>query len=1013
MIAILLQRPIAVLLSCTLAVVAGVVSLQHLPVSLLPDTEAPRITVQVRLPRKPAEAVEHSALGPLREALARTADLKHIRSLVSDGQGFIYLGFEYGTDMDMACLEVNERIDRALAYLPREMPRPLVVRSNVSDIPIFELQVVSKGDVDITAISTLVERVIRRKLEQLPGVSLVDVNGLHKSHILLRPKRELMHALGISEGQVVHALRNAYQEYGTFSIKNGHYQYFLRFENMADSLHRMGELPVLGGSGRALPLSTLATTEAAAISSEGYHLYNGKKSLGIQICKQSDARMDEVAPQIRTAVEEMRRAHPQADFILTRDQSYLLNASIHNLYQVIGYGALLSTGILFLFLGNFTAGLMVGLSIPVSLLITLALFRFCGLSMNILSLSGLALGVGMLIDHSIIVLDAISRKAGDGLGLLEAGVKGTGEVLAPVLGQMLTSVAVYGPLILLPGISGALVYEQALALSLCLAVSLLVAFILVPLLCRILLASSLGQGASETRFFLWLQQKYHHYIKAITLRKTSFMVLAALFILSGVWVAYRIPVEGLPAIERKETLLEIDWREPLTVEENLRRVLVLDSVLAPVSDNRTAEVGALQYVLSVEGQMAREAQMYYTCASSKGRTALDKRAEAWIKGNFPLASFRFEAPPNALNQIFPSDGPFFEVRIRARERDGGSWSFHQIYHALADFPLKGFQTGKEVEAEEGILLNFDQERMAVYRMTRETLLSKLGTLLGGGVEIEAFGQAGPLLRIHAEEGSLSSILREGIRTPAGGMVPLSHFIRYSGGEMPGQIAADQSGPYYSLELDAHIARHEASKDKIHQWADKHGLEVRFSGAYFETGHNLYTLAKIGAIVLLLLYFILALQFDHLLLPLVIMSALAFGTSGAVWLLYLSGASLNIMSGIGFVIVFGIILDDPILKVEVIQQQRALFEAQGMATDEALKKAIGVAGSTCLKPMLMTTLTTCLSLVPVFFSPGIGSELQRPLALVVIGGLAVGTFFTSWCIPLIYVVVMRGASAVQK
>ena len=1013
MIAILLQRPIAVLLSCTLAVLLGIIALQHLPVSLLPDTEVPRITVQVRLPRTTADAIEHSALRHLREVLARTADLKQIRSLVSDGQGFIYLGFEYGTDMAMAYLEVNERIDRVMSVLPREMPRPLVVRSNASDIPIFELQVIPKSDGDITVVSTLVDRVIRRKLEQLPGVSLVDMNGLHESHILLRPKREFLHALGISEGQVVQAIRNAYQEHGTFSIKNGHYQYFVRFENMSGSLDKMGELPVVVGPGRVMPLSALADIKTTAISSEGYHLYNGEKSVGIQICKQADARMDEVAPQIKSVVEEMRRVHPQADFVLTRDQSYLLNASIHNLYQVIGYGTLLAAGILFLFLGNFTAGLIVGLSIPVSLLITLGLFRFCGLSMNILSLSGLALGVGMLIDHSIIVLDAISRKAGGGMGLLEAGAKGTGEVLTPVLGQILTSVAVYGPLVLLPGISGALVYEQALALSLCLLVSLLVAFILVPLLCRLLLTSSLGQEASETRFFRWLQKKYHHYVEEVFLRKTSFLLLAALFVLSAAWISGRLPVQGLPDIERKETLLEIDWQEPLAVEENLRRMLALDTVLAPMSKIRTAEVGALQYVLSVEGQTAREAKMYYACATVNGRIALDKRAEVWIRRNFPHASFRSGAAPNALNQIFLSDGPFFEVRIRAEASGRRGLPFHQIYPALGDFPIKKLRTGRGVEANGGILLYFDQERMAIHRINREALLSKLGTLLGDGAEIQTPGQAGPLLRVPASEGGLSTVLQEGIRTPDGGIVPLSHFIRYSGSEIPGQIAADQSGPYYSLELDAHIAGQEVWKDKIRQWADKHSLEVQFSGTYFETGHSLGILAKIGAIVLLLLYFILALQFDHLLLPLVIMSSLAFGASGAIWLLYLSGASLNIMSGIGFVIVFGIILDDPILKVEVIKQQYALFEAQGMVAGEAVKKAIEVAGSTCLKPMLMTTLTTCLSLVPVFFSSGIGAELQRPLALIVIGGLAVGTFFTSWCIPLIYAEIVKSTSFMQK
>ncbi len=1009
MIAALLHRPIGVLLTCFLAVLFGVFALRSLPVSLLPDVEVPRITVQLRMPLTAAEVMENSAVRPLREALSRTVDLKHIQSYVADGQGSIFLTFEYGTDMDMAYLDINERIDRALGYLPREMPRPLVVRSSISDMPIFQLQVVPKAEGDMAAVSVLVDQVIRRKLEQLPGVSLVDVNGLHSSQILVRPKRELLHALGVSEGQILQALRMAYQEYGTFSVKNGHYQYYVRLEHMADSLVKTGELPVLSGSGRLLPLSALAEINGVVTSSAGYHLYNGKKSLGIQISKQAAARMDEVAPRIQDAVREMRSAHPQADFILTRDQSFLLHAGIHNLYQVIGYGALLSVGILFLFLGNLSAGLVVGLSIPVSLFITIGLFHFCGLSLNILSLSGLALGVGMLIDHSIIVLDAISRNAGQGRDLLAASVEGTGEVFVPVLGQILTSVAVYGPLVLLPGIAGVLVFEQALALSLCLVVSLFVAFILVPLLCRTLLAPSLERGGSETLFFQWLLRKYHYGMESVALRRQKFLILAVLFAFSAIWVVPRIPVDGLPDMEKKETFVEVDWQEPITVEENLWRMQALDSVLAPFSNNRAVEVGPQQYALTAEGQTAQEAQIYYECGSDRERIALDTQVSAWIRRYFPLASARFGAVPNALNQVFTSNGPFFEVRIRARDRSGGLLPSNQIYAALAEFPMKGLRSDGGGMAEEGIALHFDQERMAIHRINREAILAKLGNLLGGVGEIRTSGEAGPILRIPPTEGRFSGVLQEGIRTPAGEVVPLAYFLSYSKSEMPGQISADQSGPYFSLKLDSNFTGIRAAKEKIRHWAEKNGLEVQFFGTHIESADNLRTLAKIGIIALLLLYFILALQFDNLLLPLVIMSALAFGAAGAFWLLYLSGVSLNIMSGIGFVIVLGIILDDPILKVEVIQQQRALLEAQGIHADEALKKAIRASGSICLKPMLMTTLTTCMALVPVFFSPGIGAELQRPLALVVIGGLMVGTFFTSWCIPIIYSIAIKKTS----
>ena len=1006
--AALLQRPVAVLLSCFLLVLLGVAALRVLPVSLLPDVEVPRMTVQLRLSGTAAEVMENTVVRPLRGALARTSGLKDIRSIVSDGQGFIYLGFEYGADMDRAYLEVNERIDQAMGFLPREMPRPVVMRSSVSDIPIFQLQVVPEDDGDIAVVSTLVDQVIRRKLEQIPGVSLIDINGLHTGHVLVRPNRELLHVLGISEGQILQALRLAGQEYGTFPVKNGHYQYFVRLENMDQGLAHLGELPLLSAAGRYQPLSSVAEIRRAESFADGYHLYNGKKALGIQICKQADARMDRTAPQIRAAVQEMRRAHPQASFFLTRDQSFLLNSGINNLYQVIGYGALLSVGILFIFMGNFMAGVVVGLSIPISLLVTFVLFRLCGLSLNILSLSGLALGVGMLIDHSIIVLDVISRKAGQGLAISEACAGGAREVHGPVLGQTLTSVAIYGPLILLPGMAGMLIFDQALALSLCLGVSLLVAFILLPLLCRMLLAPGLCRGQSETRFFLWLLSKYHLFYKRVASVKRSLLLLAGLFVLSAGWTFFRIPVEGMPEMDKTETLLELDWGEPITAAENLRRIQSLDTLLARMSDSREAEVGPLQYLLSAEGQTAQEAQVYYRCRSSVERLELDRQASFWVERHFPLARVKFEAAPNALNQIFSGDGPFFEARIRTRGDSGGFLPFQQIYTALSDFPLQGFRPGRSAESEEGISLYFDPELMAIHHVSKEVLLSKLGALLGGRANIRLPGEAGTVLQVPAAEGFFSRILEEGIRTPAGEVLPLSHFVRYSGSQMPGRIVADQSGPYFSLELEKGNGNMRAMKEDIAHWAQKHGLEVQFSGRYIESGEQVRTLAKIGALALLLLYFILALQFDHLLLPLVIMSALGFGVAGAIWLLYLSGSTLNIMSGIGFVVVLGIILDDPILKIEVIQQHRAKLEGQGIAAEEAIERALEFSGSICLKPMLMTTLTTCLALVPVFFSSGVGAELQRPLALVVIGGLMVGTFFTSWCIPLIYAAVMRNA-----
>ena len=256
------------------------------------------------------------------------------------------------------------------------------------------------------------------------------------------------------------------------------------------------------------------------------------------------------------------------------------------------------------------------------------------------------------------------------------------------------------------------------------------------------------------------------------------------------------------------------------------------------------------------------------------------------------------------------------------------------------------------------------------------------------------------------DGQLANLLSENIRTSTENHLPLSYFAEYSGKEGPACITADKHGRYYALELETGIRNLRSEKQEIRKWAKRHKLAVQFTGRHTEAGENMRVLVKIFFLALVLLYFILALQFDHLLLPLVVMSALIFGAAGGIWLLYLIGSTFNIMAGIGFVIVLGIIIDDPILKVEVILQEWERLQKAGYTAADSLNPAVDASAAICLKPMLMTTLTTVFALVPVFFTSGIGAELQRPLAIVVVGGLLVGTFFTTWCTPLLFIAVMK-------
>ncbi|AEE50702.1 efflux RND transporter permease subunit [Haliscomenobacter hydrossis] len=1002
MIHYLLQRPIAVLLSFIVLCIFGLIALNLLPISLLPDVDVPQIVVKVSYPNTAAEALEARIIRPLRETLTGIPGLKDIESRSSNHRGIIYLAFEYNTKMDLAYIEVNERIDRLSAQFPRDMPRPQTTRINTSDIPIVRLQVTPKIQEDFVQISDLVDKLIKRRLEQLEGISIVDINGLQQTNIAIEPHREVLQALHVSENDLAQTIQAANLDFGGLSVRDGNYQYFVKVSNGFESIADIGRLPVPTTSGLSVPLAKLATIRSIAEPPSGYHLFNGQPALGITIQKQAASRMNELVPRIQNLVKQFEKDYPQANFALTQDQTYLLNAGINNLYQDLMYGGILAVLVLFLFLGNYASSGLMSLNIPISLIITFALFYVLGISLNIISLSGLALGIGMLIDNSIIVLDSITRKRREGMAMLASCERGISEVVTPVLSQVLTTVAVYAPLILLPGLAGLLVYDQAIALTISLGVSLVVAFILSPLLYKLFLGNKPQSIKEDTRFYLWILAGYHRMIQFIFQRKILFFSITCLFGLLAFWLFPKIPIANLPKVEKRETLVKIDWQTPLSVEENVQRVQKLDRVLASSAVSREAEVGIPQFLLASADQSIQQAQVYYACKNQSEKESLDQKAKAWLQKTYPGASFQFEDASNAFTQLFNASNPYFEIRLRPANGHYNAAILEGLKASMPSFPLPNPQLGLGIAKEPSIKLLVDAEKMALYGVDWNNLQEKFRLLFGHYpiTELRKFSGA-QQMHFTSEKGKIDDLLQQGITTSHGNTLPIAAFVKYELDEMPKYITADKSGKYVALSLDENSPQIAQAKTKILHWANQHGFTAGFSGNYFEGLQNSHALFKIFLISLLLLYFILALQFENLIQPLLVMLTIPLGVTGALLLLYLQQGALDIMAAIGFVVVLGIIVDDPILKVEVINRLLKLYESSGMSRRQALEKAIHDAGDISLKPLLMTSLTTSLALVPVLFTPGIGSDLQKPMVFVIIGGLTIGTFFTTWFIPLAY------------
>lgn len=1003
----LVQRPIAVLTCFIVLIVFGLAALRLLPISLLPNIDVPQILIRVNYPNTAAATLEENIVKPIRENLLSLNGIQNIESKCTNHSALLYLNFDFKTRMDLAYIEANEKIDRISSFLPRDMPRPQVMRINTSDIPIIRVQVIPQRQEEYLEIAELTEKVLKKRLEQLEGVSLVDINGKRQSLIAITPDQTALQALNIDEAVLSAAIQGSNQDLGSLSIRDGQYRYFVKVANRLENPEDIARLPVRTPGG-IVPLERLAKVENITEHPSGYHLYNGAEGLVITVQKQPLSKMNELTPRILEVVEDFRKAYPQVRFELSQDQTFLLNAGISNLYQDLIYGGILAVIVLFLFLGNFASPTLMSISIPVSLIITFVFFWAFGISLNIISLSGLALGIGMLIDNSIVVLDNITRKRRSGLPMIDSCAIGVQEVSAPVLSQVLTTVAVYAPLVLLSGLAGALVYDQAIALTISLGVSLLVAFVLAPLLYRLFLRSAPEKLREDTRFYVWVAKGYHRLIHFVFRYKFLVLVFTLLLMVLGGLMLIKSPVSALPAIERRETLLYLDWNEPIDAQENLRRVREIDTDLAQLSPVREAEVGLKQFLLQQEDNATAKASVYYACKNEEDRLRMDTRISGWLQKHYPQCLFELRPAPNAFTQLFSSTSPYFEAKIKPANGAFNTTSIAALQAQLPELLNGKGQKGAGLQEEPGIELLIDADKLAFYGVSSYKVRDQLQRLFGQFTitEIKRFGEVKQIRFQTPEKTKWQDKLQQTIMGQNNQYYPLSIFIQVQPHNNFIFITADKSGEYKSIVFDNQGLDYEALQDQLNTWGKKNGFSLDFSGRYFEMQDNLWLLLQIFVISVLLLYFILAVQFENLLQPLLVMLTMPLGIFGSMLFLYASGAALDVMAAIGFVVVLGIIVDDPILKVDAINRLLLQYQTEGMPRRLALERAIHDAGDICLKPLLMTSLTTSLALVPVLFTSGIGADLQKTLVYVIVGGLTIGTFFTTCFIPLVYWMIAR-------
>ncbi len=971
----------------------------------MPDIDVPRIVVQMSAQGSSAREIEKEIVTPMRQQLSQVSGLKSIESTSRTDAGVVTLTFDPGSDMSLLFIEVNEKIDRAMSYLPKEMERPKAMKIGAMDIPAFYVDVTG-GKPEQT--SRLVRNVISKRIEQLPEVAMVDYSGMVGTQITIMPDELKMQALGISNSDIEKAISDNNIVLAALSVRDGIYRYSIHFDSQIISVHDIEDI-YLQIEGRLLQLKDICKVEESAAERKGIVTSDGNNAITMAVIKQSDAQMSSLQDRVDTLMSDFGKDYPELKFNITRDQTQLLSYSMNNLEWNLVLGVIMASVVLFLFIGGWRLPLLVVISIPLSLILTLLCFYLMGISLNIISLSGLILGVGMIVDNAIIVIDNIRQK---GKTTDDNVINAVKEVIMPMLSSVLTTCSVFIPLIFLSGTAGALFYDQAMGISIALFCSLAVAALVVPvyyfLLCKRHKAVSENTNSRADRLNALLTQ-YYEYGMRFTLRHgRQMLVFFAICVVVIVVLFPFLRKERMPEIAHDDALVTIDWNAGITPEENNRRMSELLKEVKPLIETSTSMVGGQDFILShTKNITSSEAVCYLKCKSAEELDDATEKMRNYIGKHYPNAKIETGLAANIFDMIFSTEEP--DLQVRLHKRDGGRPDVEltrMVTDSLrARFPQLGIQP---VSTEVYMKYTSDAEQMAYYKVSYQQLYSRLKELLGTNsiYDINSGGESVPVV-IGGNSKDAKVLLSNTIRNTDGIEIPISYLVRELRADDYKHLYASDEGEFSIINIDK--AEDSEVKDVMTYVTslvdnDRKGeLQASFVGSYFSSRTMIGELVMVLVVALLLLYFILAAQFESLIQPMIILVEVVVDVALVLLAIWLAGESLNIMSMIGMVVMCGIIINDSILKVDTINR---LYRSVENPQKHSLLKAIIVAGHRRLKPIVMTSLTTVLAIVPFLHRGDMGSALQFPLSFAIIVGMIVGTMVSLFFVPLVYYLLYR-------
>ncbi len=1001
---IAVHRPVATTMLYLGLLVLGATALRSLPVDLLPKVEFTELTVRVRYPNVGPEEIEQIVTDRVENAVSGLPNLERVSSRSMEGMSRVRLEFARGTSLDEAANDLRAALDQLRDELPVEAEPPEILKLDLDRVEVVSLAATSTRDLE--ALTRILDRDLARRFEQIPGVGSIDVRGGIYRQIRVELDRDRLAAAGLTALDVRDALAAENQTLPGGNVKSGLNDLYVRARGEYATVDEIRRTVIARPGGLPVRVQDVATVrddyEDAPVLSE----VNGVPSVGLGIQKQSGANTVAVAAAVRREVERINAERDDVHLTITADQSEFIRQSIDSVRSSALWGSLLAVLVLYLFLRNRTSTAIVALAIPISVISAFALLYFGGLTLNQMTFGGLALGVGMIVDNAIVVLESIVRKREeDGEGAEAAALHGTRDVAGAIVASTLTTCVVFLPVVFVHTTSGALFQSLALVVVFALACSLLVALTLVPML-----AAHLGRLSSATadRRRSWLPRLEAAYVLRLRhlmerRRHVYFATAGALTLAVALFPL--IPVELAPHSEADEIDIDIDMAQGTSIPVVRAYLEELETLV-----RQAMPPDQVRFVSTeVRGSNA-EVELALVPADQRDLPAsvLADRLRRAVEGKVPGAEIRVSSQPGLwiLRRVFSSGGgeDAVELELRGYDLDLAERLAGEMRQRMERVPgIAGVRVSRrEGQPEEN--LAFDRDKIAELGLsTRE--VGRIVQANVGGVEagrLRDRGEEFPIVvRLRPEDRLAGQDLGNvTLRTPAGAVVPLSAVVERQRGRGPTAIERvdGQRVVYVSASLESGVALGDAVagvRSALAGLALPDGFSVYYGGEYEEQQEARRDFTVAVLLAMTLVYMLMAAQFERLLDPLLVMLSVPVALIGVVPSLLLTGTTLNIQSVMGLVMLVGIVVNNAIVLVEAINLLR---RERGMGVADAVVEA----GRLRLRPILMTTTTTVLGLLPLAIGLGPGAEIQAPLARVVIGGLTVSTLVTLVLVPAAYV-----------